>query len=278
MQLMYQIGYFMKSVFIAIYLVIYSFLPFTAFAADKNTIYIYSDEGVSSESLMQTISTFNSLLKKYVVKTINAIQVKNSNWYENAILFVMPGGADLPYAKALNGEGNSSIKRYVKNGGAFLGICAGSYYSSSYVEFDKDGPLEVVGGRELSFFEGKAIGPIFAPYDYTTQSSSKAAKIHIIENSLPDTTVFYNGGGFFENAEKYPNTSIVGTYDNDLPAIILIHYGKGKVLLSGVHFEYDPALLNQNDEYIKKIIDPLRKANNTRKILFNQLMKAIGIS
>lgn len=248
-----------------------------AFSQEWNAVYVYQDEGVSKESLKQAVVTFRNRLKTYVVRTINAQQVKEGIWTKNAILFVMPGGADLAYAKKLNGEGNEVIKKYVANGGSFLGICAGSYYGSSYVEFDKHGPLEVLGDRELSFFRGSAIGPILAPYDYKTQSGSRAATIHTILPHLTKTRVFYNGGGFFENAERYLNTKVIGTYDNKLPAIILINYGKGKVLLSGVHFEYDPSLLNSNDQHIKKMIEPLHKDNASREVLFDHLIKLIGV-
>jgi|LauGreDrversion4_2_1035121.scaffolds.fasta_scaffold61220_3 glutamine amidotransferase-like uncharacterized protein len=246
-----------------------------AFSQDRDTVYVYQDEGVSEESLKQTVSTFKRLLKKYNVKTINAKIVKEGLWTKNAVLFVMPGGADLPYVKKLNGKGNKVIKKYVTNGGSFLGICAGSYYGSSYVEFDKNGPLEVLGKRELGFFRGRAIGPILAPYDYKTQSGSRAATIHTTLPNVTKTTVFYNGGGFFQNAEQYPNTNIVGFYDNGLPAIILIHYGKGKVLLSGVHFEYDPSLMNSKDQHTQKIIESLRQGHTLREVLFEDLMKLV---
>lgn len=241
----------------------------------KNMVYVYQDEGVSKESLKQTILTFQTLLKKYAVVTINAQQVKEGEWTENAILFVMPGGADLPYVKKLNGKGNKVIKKYVTNGGSFLGICAGSYYGSSYVAFDKNGPLEVLGERELGFFSGSVIGPILAPYDYETYSGSRAATIHTTLPNVTKTIVFYHGGGFFENAEKYSNTEVIGTYDNNFPAIIFINYGKGKVLLSGVHFEYDPFLLNSKDRHLQKIIAPLQKSNALREILFDHLIKLI---
>ena len=208
-----------KQLVIALCLAISVLLASTSFAHEKNTVYIYHDEGVSEESLTQTIATFETLLTKYAIKTINAEQVKSRVWTQDAALFVMPGGADLPYTKKLNGKGNDIIKRYVKDGGAFLGICAGSYYASSYVEFDKNGPLEVLGNRELSFFKGRAVGPILAPYDYKTQSGARAAKIRTI---LTDVTVFYNCGGFFENAESYPNTKVIATYENNLPAIIFV--------------------------------------------------------
>jgi len=264
---------------LATFLILFFSLLFTstAFSQARDTIYVYQDEGVGKESLAQTISTFTSLLKKYDVKTLNAQQLKNGLWAKNAILFIMPGGADLPYVKKLQGVGNTIIKNYVAAGGNFLGICAGSYYGSSYVEFDKNGPLEVLGDRELSFFKGSAVGPILAPYDYKTQSGSRAAAIHTIFPDTPKTIVFYNGGGYFKNAEQYPNTKVIGTYENDLPAIILIDYGKGKVLLSGVHFEYDPSLLNSQDPYIQKTIAPLHEGNHSRKALFNHLMELIGV-
>lgn len=269
--------HYIKIILIAIYFTICAFTQKNAFAEDRNIIYVYSDEGVSDESLTHTMSTFKTILRKYDVKTIDAQQVKNGLWSKNAALFVMPGGADSPYAKKLNGYGNNIIKKYVMDGGAFLGICAGAYYGSSYVEFDKNGSLEILGNRELVFFRGKSIGPVLAPYDYKTQSGSRAAKIHVILDNPLDVLVFYNGGGFFEDAEQYSNTKVIGIYENNLPAIILVHYGKGRVLLSGVHFEYDPFLLSDNDQHIKKIIDPLNKYNDSRKELFNYLMKIIGI-
>lgn len=247
-----------------------------SFAKKVETIYVYNDKGVSQKSLEQTISTFHKLLKNYPVKTINAQQVKEGSWSKNAILFVMPGGFDLPYVKKLNGIGNEIIKNYVINGGSFIGICAGSYYASSYVEFDKNGTLEILGNRELGFFKGNAVGPVLAPYDYKTQSGSRAAMIHTNLPNAKKIRVFYNGGGFFKNAENYPNTSVVATYNNKLPAIILINYSKGRVLLSGVHFEYDPYLLNSKNEYIKQIISPLLKHNVSREIFFYHLMRIVS--
>src|SRR6476620_3369467 len=106
----------------------------------KNSIYIYQDDGVSDESLSQTITTFQHMLAPaYFIKTINAHEIIEGEWVQDAALFVMPGGSDLPYVRKLNGAGNQNIKDYVKNGGSYLGICAGAYYAAAYVEFDKSG-------------------------------------------------------------------------------------------------------------------------------------------
>lgn len=44
------------------------------------------------------------------VCTLTAAELLDGAWTEQAVLLVMPGGADLPYCKHLNGLGNDLIK------------------------------------------------------------------------------------------------------------------------------------------------------------------------
>ena len=243
----------------------------------KPAIYVYNDEGVSKESLKQTLHTLQtSSAHQYDIKTINAKQVALGHWTQHAVLFVMPGGADRPYVKKLAKKGNLVIKTFVQQGGGYLGICAGSYYGSGFVEFDKGGPFEVLGTRALAFFPGKAIGPVLAPYDYKTNSGVRAARIEVNLKPIQNVALYYNGGNFFEHAEHYPNVTVIGRYTgvkgNHLPAIIHIRYGQGNVVLSGVHYEYDPFFLDQKDHYLSDIIPALKKENALRKILFDRLI------
>lgn len=76
-------------------------------------------------------------------------------WCDEAALYVIGGGYDLGLIKALGPEGTNKIQQYVHQGGSYLGICSGAYFASSYIEFDKDGPLEVCGDRQLKFYPGK---------------------------------------------------------------------------------------------------------------------------
>jgi glutamine amidotransferase-like uncharacterized protein len=39
-----------------------------------------------------------------------AQEVCKGRWKKNAVLLVMPGGADVPYCNALNGKGNHHIR------------------------------------------------------------------------------------------------------------------------------------------------------------------------
>lgn len=238
------------------------------------TIYIYFDAGVSRHGLAHTVAT----LKNFgTTKTINADQVCQGQWVHHADLFVLPGGADLPYVKNLYGQGNTVIKKYIQNGGAFLGICAGAYYASSYVSFDQGGPLEVMGSRQLSLFKGHSVGPVFGPYDYKINRGARAVPIQTLFSDVPMTTVFYNGGGFFKDADRFPHTRVIAYYDRHLPAAINLPYGKGSVLLSAVHFEYDPFLLDARDTHLQKIIPALCCANASRIKLINHIMKILHI-
>ncbi len=238
--------------------------------AVSNAVYIYNDEGVGQNSLIQTIKTLEKALPQHSIKTINAEEVISNDWAKDAVLFVIPGGADLPYVKKLNGTGNKNIKTFIESGGAYLGICAGAYYASSYVEFDKGGELEVLGDRELAFFPGKSIGPVLAKYDYKNNSGARAADIG-------KATVYYNGGGYFENTSDFNNVSIIAKYKNDLSAIIHVKYGKGNAVLSGVHFETDPDTLNKNDPYLKNLIPILKHQNQTRLTLTSDILEKLNL-
>ncbi|MDF1827595.1 MAG: BPL-N domain-containing protein [Legionellaceae bacterium] len=251
-----------------------------AFAQNnKNMIYIYHDAGVSPQAFLQTMRTFKAMLPpSYSVKSIDAEGVIRNQWSHDAALFVMPGGADIPYTQKLNGVGNQNIKHYVQHGGAYLGLCAGAYYASSSIEFDKNGPLEVLGKRELAFFDGKAVGPVLSTYDYKTESGARAAKIYLTLSNLNQATVYYNGGGYFEHADTIKNTRVLGYYANQKPAIISINYAQGHVVLSGVHIEYDSALLDAHNPYLAKLIPELQASNQQRLILLNEVFKQLHLS
>lgn len=249
------------------------------------SIYVYNDEGAGETSLKHTIDNLENVTTSYKINFIDAKGILYKEWTKDAVLLIMPGGADIPYAKKLNGEGNNIIKQYVENGGNYLGFCAGAYYGSSFVEFDKGGELEVMEERELAFFPDKAVGPILAKYDYKSNSGARAAllKLNINDKDFlnDNMRVYYNGGGYFQNANLYTNVKVIADYqlENDtfLPAIVEMKYNKGIVILSGVHFEYSTKILDNSDPYLAKLL-PILEKNEEDRIKFNILIfKILGI-
>lgn len=178
----------MRSVLKKLFFFISIFFLITYEGQSSNTIpskplqiiYIYNDKGTSKAGIQDCKRALSERDQNvYVVKEINALQTISGEWRKDATAFIMPGGADLPYCKKLNGEGNAQIKGYVEAGGTYIGFCASAYYGSHYCEFHKGDTrgYEVLGERELSFFSGSAVGPVLAPYDYTSKSGSRIAQI-----------------------------------------------------------------------------------------------------
>jgi biotin--protein ligase len=242
-------------------------------------VYIYKDKGVSAESLTHTIYTLkNCLSEKCKILTLSAKEVIEGLWEQDADLFVMPGGRDIPYYRALKGKGDERIRTFVQNGGSFIGICAGSYYAGSYVDFAKNTDLEVQGGRGLSFFPGIVKGPILSSYDYLTKIGARAERISTEEGD--EYPVFYDGGGCFLDAAGQENVTVIASYSigKEYPAIISCKVGAGIALLSGVHIEYEPSLLDRKDPYLARLIPSLEKGNEERKYFVRDLILRIGKS
>lgn len=152
-------------------------------------------------------------------------------------LFIMPGGRDLPYVHRLQPEGTQILRSFVEEGGIYLGICAGAYFGASYVEFDKGGQLEVLGSRELQFFPGKAIGPLFGKFRYNSQEGASIVSLEYDDGKNSFFTYsHYNGGCYFEEIDS-PGYQPLARYENGKMAIVRCPKKKGFAILSGVHVE-----------------------------------------
>lgn len=217
------------------------------------SIYIYADDGTDGECIEQTTASLeNELSREYRITQIMASQVINGSWRDDAALFVIPGGRATPYAESLNGKGNDKIRQYVEGGGAFLGICAGSYYGGAFVEFGKGAPYQVMREHELAFFRGRVIGPAFAAYEYSIRSSARPVNINWRDPDFPreisSSTIYYDGGGYFADAGSYPEVRVLATYTElptNPPAIIHVRVKEGVAILSGVHFEFSTGVLSR---------------------------------
>jgi biotin--protein ligase len=176
----------------------------------------------------------------FPIQTISHQYFLSNRWESTTALVAFPGGRDLPYHSKLQGEANARIRRYVETGGRYLGICAGGYYGSASIEFEKGGELEICGQRELAFFSGKAVGPAYGLglFQYNSERGAKAAKV-IWDKK--ESSVYFNGGCFFQSPEDDPFCQVIARYGDlsETPAaVVFCQCGKGAALLSGVHPEY----------------------------------------
>lgn len=223
----------------------------------KRNIVIYQDEGVGEFGLR----CLEKFFREDDVWLASAEAVIDGRVLGMADIFVMPGGADLPYCRKLNGAGNDNIRAYVKEGGTYLGICAGAYYACSAIEYHKGRDDAICSARELAFTKAVAQGslPALAPHYDLTLRTAAIAVVTLADSGKIKS--FYHGGPSFHGAAK---DEIVARY-NDLPgmppAILNMKVGDGRVILSGVHLEVssdDIANYPLSDAAEGKFIGPLR--------------------
>ncbi|KAL7273035.1 biotin holocarboxylase synthetase [Rhizina undulata] len=239
----------------------------------RMNILVYAGQGTTVESVRHCIYSLRRLVSPhFAVNTVTSDTIINEPWTASCALLVIPGGADLGYCRVLNGEGNRRIAQFVRRGGAYLGFCAGGYYGSGKVEFEVgNGPLEVVGGRELAFFPGTCRGATFKGFQYASEDGARAAEVKVNNNALckeaPESLrCYYNGGGVFVDAGKYKEkgVEILASYAEGLDvdggeenaAVVYCKVGDGGVILTGPHPEFAGINLDKKaggEDYAKLI-------------------------
>lgn len=223
----------------------------------RMNVLIYASAGATVNSVRHATYTLRRLLgSNYAIVTVTAEQILKEPWMTSCALLVMPGGADMAYCRALNGEGNRRIKQYVQTGGAFLGLCAGGYYGCAKCEFEvgKKG-MEVVGDRELAFFPGTCRGLAFPGFVYASEAGARAVDLVVDKAGFGSGLwategrfrSYYNGGGVFVDAAKLRDKGIevLATYGEELAvdggegpaAVVSCKVGEGRAVLTSPHPE-----------------------------------------
>ncbi|KAI5961960.1 BPL1 [Candida theae] len=252
-------------------------------------VLVYSGPGTTTESVKHCLDSLRLHLSKYyAVLPVSETVLLTEPWMRKTSMLVIPGGADLPYCQSLNGEGNRRIKKYVKDGGKFIGFCAGGYYASERCEFDLGGPLEVSGSRELAFYPGTCRGCAFKGFKYESHLGARASKLSVNTHALPKTSehvyTYYNGGGLFLDSSKLKDVEVLARYaektdvdDQDGAAIIYRKIGKGAVILTGPHPEFSPKLFKEVEKEFEPVVDKLREHDRERRVFTRELLRKLGL-
>ena len=181
------------------------------------------------------------------VETVSGGEIKFGALKDFDIL-VCPGGSGSPFDD-LGTNGINRIRNFIEDGGGYLGICAGALYASDYFvwkgvpSFEPPFDEEIVMGESMNFdlFPGVGYFPIEEISVNTAMTKINIVdRAHPVTDSLPDHMhVFYAQGPYLEPHED-ANVTILATYDvTGDPAIVAFQYGRGRVLLSGIHPEYE---------------------------------------
>lgn len=248
----------------------------------KKRILIYADEGTSETGVSSLLAACEKKLG-LKTETVTAEEIIKGILKKTDI-FIIPGGADLPYCKKLNGEGNRKIIEYVAQGGLYIGICAGAYYGCQRVDF-KGEEYTVKGERELGFFQGTAKGSLASLTNGNYFNEKVNSKEMVLLNFEEISKIsekekyYYHGGPAFipdrenETDSKYgiQNYQIIARFQNGMPAAVTGIKDKGRYFLSSIHFEL------QKDIYDELVVKKAEKNDYpAEKKICEQLMDNYG--
>jgi len=153
-------------------------------------------------------------------------------------ILYMTGGWAVPYIRDLKNGGTAKIRKFVHQGGAYLGTCAGAFFAADYIIWE--------GKRyeyPLDLFPGYAKGPIveIAPWPrFKLCRINLSQTSHPITKGEPDSLMsLYYGAPWFDLPPGF-KADVLAYYDiNNRPAMVAYEYGQGRVFLTGLHTEFE---------------------------------------
>jgi glutamine amidotransferase-like uncharacterized protein len=143
--------------------------------------------------------------------------------FNEATLWVQPGGVASTASAAMGPELLSHVREFIKNGGGFVGFCAGAFIATTLVgQTENEGYGLIPGQTELFIKEGQ---------------DHKMLTVTTLDG---DREMYFAGGPHFivtEEELKSVQGEITARYADGRVAGLQAHFGKGKVSVSGFHPE-----------------------------------------
>ncbi len=167
---------------------------------------------------------------------------------DKADVLVMPGGSSVSEAKSLGPDGREKVKAFVKNGGGYVGTCAGCCLLMEPANHHPN-MLHMIPFK---------FGPASGKADMSVAFNERAKALAGIGGKA---SIRYSEGPVLLPSEPVADADVevVATYNSDLnsmsekerpsragcAAAVAGTYGKGRLFVFAVHPEYDA-----NDHYI----------------------------
>jgi glutamine amidotransferase-like uncharacterized protein len=144
--------------------------------------------------------------------------------FVGASLWIQPGGNAITVAQKIGKEGLALIRKFVRDGGAYVGFCAGAFLADSTVDNEET-------------IHGLGLLPV-ATADYPVDSGDAGIPLILNWNGAR-RTFFFNGGGYFKThgVNRTSDYTVFAWFPNGAAAAIETAYGKGGVVVTGAHPE-----------------------------------------
>ena len=209
------------------------------------SVALFVDKGASAPAK----KNFKRLLynSDFSWKAVEGSDIENGCLKDYDALIV-PGGSALKEARSMGREAREEVRRFVRNGGIYLGVCAGAYLSSKAKENDL-GLIPVSTLDQAHWFRTQD------GTDVKVELTDRGMEVFGLDRK--DVEILYENGPIFgpplEDAKE--SLTPLGYYRSEVvaeggkrgvmlgaPAAILARYGRGTVLALSPHPEKTPHL------------------------------------
>jgi glutamine amidotransferase-like uncharacterized protein len=220
--------------------------PLASAEAAKMRVAFYVDKGASASSQQEFKREF-AHGDDIDCTNVYGEDIRNGT-LKNFDALVVPGGSAGMEARSMGTEAREEVRRFVKDGGIYMGVCAGAYLASR----QSDSYLGLLPLRTLDsshwyrVSDGVRVDVELTPLGMEVFGLSQRA-----------VRIVYENGPIFALPETPPDQSfaVLGTFRSEVvasdgepgvmigaPASILCRYGRGIVLILSPHPEATPGL------------------------------------
>ncbi|MBF0543037.1 MAG: hypothetical protein HQM08_01320 [Candidatus Riflebacteria bacterium] len=167
------------------------------------------------------------LLQRAGLKTrfVGPEDLRRDSTFVGAVLYAQPGGDEVMLVRDAVGAAQwpsvvQRIRNFVNNGGCYFGICLGGFLAGPWLDDEKT-------IRALGLVSGDVSSFIRTPHYNKNQ-------VIQVQWLVPEQKrfVYFQAGPFFKR-----QGTVYGQYSDGSIAALLTNFGKGKVAVSGIHFE-----------------------------------------
>lgn len=139
---------------------------------------------------------------------------------KTASIWVQPGGESLVAVKKMGPQTMMHIREFVKNGGGYVGICAGMLLATKEIGTSGVTGLGILSGETVHLMSKK-------------EDKRQILDVDMVEYGTRN--IYFSGGPYLQNHSS--NTYVTGYYSTGQVASVEETFGKGRVVVSGFHPE-----------------------------------------
>lgn len=223
---------------------------------------IYADAGawhVGALSIVRALESVNVTCRVLDRSCLTAKQLEKFD------AIVMPGGWSVFEKVTAGNTGLDAIRTFVENGGRYLGVCAGAYLAAKDVLWQGHTypyPLVLFDGIAEGSLPEVAGWPKAGGVRVKVTAAGRRRGIGLADKH----DFLYKGGPKFVGGT---NVEVLAKYPNGSAAIIVRPFGKGEVVLTGIHFERPAPTVGGEEAPVPHVAGELFK-----KLLFGPLKGA----